>query len=100
MTKQDDRIAELSVDGLRDVLHAKYLELLPAAIKRLGPSESELIKKGRIVLISEPAVNASTESWDNWQTFDIQVSLGLMRFSHEMTKFFSTRFGVVLRWQG
>lgn len=80
---------------LADVLMYRANCLIPYVARKMGKRNDELKKcLTKLILIESPVLNGYVKTKDNWKTFQIHVSWGLMIFIHKMIKLFLCRMSV------
>lgn len=89
-----------SDEGVRTLLNKSVVDtakdFLPHVAAALGIQKDALEKRLLGVGVKELLeVNGRTHTSDGWRTFEIDINLGLMLFTHEMVKLFASRVGVM-----
>ena len=80
--------------GMRQIISDFAKQLMPFAAARIGIEHRELANRFLGVRLEEShKVNGRVRSFDNWDTFEIVINLGLMIFFHKMMKVFVSTFG-------
>jgi len=78
-----------------DILTNIVKDLIPHVARKMGKKEDDLKKcLTKLDLIKEPVINGYVNTEDNWKTFQIYISHGLMMFIYKMTKLFLCRMSV------
>lgn len=79
----------------RDILMYRARDLIPHVARKMGKKEDELEKRlTKLDLIRGPVINGYADTKNNWKTFQIYVSEGLMMFLYKMIKLFLCRMSV------
>lgn len=78
-----------------DTLMSRAVFLIPHVARKMGKKEDDLKKcLTKLGLIKGPVINGYVDTADNWKTFQIYVSWGLMIFVFKMIKLFLSRMSV------
>lgn len=78
-----------------DTLMSRAIFLIPHVARKMGKKEDDLKKcLTKLGLIEGPVINGYVDTADNWETFQIYVSWGLMIFVFKMIKLFLSRMSV------
>jgi len=97
---QKDLCRQYGIDLDKHTLEGSVNELasslFPPVAAKTGRTEEELRKSLKSVhLDHRPLIDGHATSQDNWRTFEISVSEGLLIFHHKMVKLFVSRVSVV-----
>jgi hypothetical protein len=88
---------EITAQGLNDsAVQQKVSILLPHVARRMGKQAAKVRKCLKNVILDEMLrLNGCTMSDDQWATYEIRLSTGLLLFHHVMVKLFVSRMTVV-----